>query len=144
MANLVPVAASVRDASPVGMSLKIDLIAGVAITAGQAVYCDTNGKAALALATAAGTAVVLGVALETVSIGQSVPILMDGWVDGLGVGSVAYGTLLKLSDTAGAIDNGAGSPTVLAPVGRVLPATDGALTKLVLLNCSYNLSKLPA
>lgn len=144
MADLVPVAAKVRDASPVGMSRKIDLIAAVDITAGQAVYCDTNGKAALADASAASTAVCLGVALETVSAGQVVPILMDGWVDGMGVGSVNYGVLLKLSDTAGAVDNGAGSPTVSAPVGRVIAATDGALTKLVLLNCSYNLSVLPA
>jgi hypothetical protein len=144
MADLVPVAVSVRDASPVGMSRKIDLIAGVAITAGQAVYCNTSGYAALADASAAGTAVCLGIALETVSIGQSVPILMDGWLDGMAVSGVAYGVLLKLSDTAGAVDNGAGSPTVSAPIGRVLAATDGALTKLVLLNCSYNLSVLPA
>lgn len=143
MADLVPVAASVRDASPVGMSRKIDLIAGVAITAGQAVYCNTSGVAALADASAAGTAVCLGIALETVSVGQSVPILMDGWVDGMGVSGLAYGALVKVSDTAGALDSG-GSPTVSAPVGRVIAATDGALTKLLLLNCSYNLNVVPA
>jgi hypothetical protein len=86
----------------------------------------------------------LGVALNAAAIGQAVEILMDGLCEGLGVGSVAYGTLLKLSDTAGAIDNGAGSPTVSAPIGRVLALSDGALSKVVMLNCSFNLSVLPA
>jgi hypothetical protein len=122
----------------------MNLIAGVAITAGQVVYCNTSGLAALADASAAGTAVALGVALNAAAIGQAVEILMDGLCEGLGVGSVAYGTLLKLSDTAGAIDNGAGSPTVSAPIGRVLALSDGALSKVVMLNCSFNLSVLPA
>jgi hypothetical protein len=143
MADLVPVATSVRDASLVGQSRKMNLIAATAITPGQVVYMTTAGKADLADASAAGTAVALGVALNSAAIGQAVEILMDGLCEGLGVGSVAYGTLLKLSDTAGAIDDGGGG-TVKTPIGRVVALTDGSLTKVVMLNCSYNLSVLPA
>lgn len=144
MADLSFTSAQVRDASPVGMSIKLDLIAAVAISAGQAVYQNSSGKAALADASAAGTAVCLGIALETVSIGQSVPILMFGFVDGFDLSSVAYDTLISVSDTAGDLDNGAGSPTVAAPVGRVVGATDADITKLLLVNCTYNLNVVPA
>lgn len=144
MADLTSTAAQVRDASPVGMALKTQLIAGVAITAGQFVYCDSNGNAALADASAAGTAVAIGVALETVSVGQTVPILVYGFVGGFTLSSVAYNTLILLSDTAGAADNGAGSPTVDAPLGRVWALTDAARTKVLFVNCTYNLNVVPA
>lgn len=143
MADLTPTANKVSDASP-NFSIRIALVAAVAINASQTVYINSDGKAALADASAAGTAVVIGVALESVSAGQSVPILVMGFCEGLGVSSVAYGTLLTLSDTAGAIDNGAGSPTVTAPIGRVIALTDGDLSKVVFVNCLYNLCVVPA
>lgn len=144
MADLTPNTAKVGDASPVGMSIKLDLIAAVAITASQGVYQNSDGKAALADASAAGTALCWGVALETVSIGQSVPILMFGFVDGMGVSAVANDTIISVSNTAGAFDNGAGSPTVARPIGRVISATDSSLKKLVFVNCIDQLLILPA
>lgn len=141
MADLVSTAASVRDASPVGMSLKTQLIAGVAITAGEFVYINSSGNAVLADASAAGTAVAIGVALETVSIGQAVPILVYGFAGGFTL-SQAYNTLIFVSDTAGAAADAAG--TVTAPIGRVWALTDSARTKVLFVNCAYNLNVLPA
>lgn len=143
MADLTVVADKVSVADPEN-AIILNFIAAVAITKGQVVYINSDGKAALADASAAGTAVARGVAISAAGIGQVVEVVALGMVDGLGVGSVAYDTLLSVSDTAGAIDNGAGSPTVAAPIGRVTPATDGSLTKLVHVNCLYNLALLPA
>jgi hypothetical protein len=145
MANEIAVtAAQVRDASPVNMAVKINLIAVEAITAGQVVYMDTAGKAALADASAAGTAVAIGIALEAASIGQPVPILAFGFVTGFTLTSESYGELLKLSNTAGAVDDGGGSPTVSAPIGRVWSVGDSAATKVIFVHCLYNLNVLPA
>ena len=144
MADLSFTSANVRDASPAGMNLKTQLIAAVAISAGQAVYINSSGKAALADASTAGTAVVIGIALESVAAGQVVPIQVYGFVSGFDLSAVAYGALISLSDTAGDLDNGAGSPTVAAPVGRVFALTDSALTKVLFVNCTYNLNVVPA
>ena len=144
MADLSFTSADVRDASPVNMSIKINLIAAVAIVAGQVVYLNSAGKAALADASAAGTATCIGVAIEGAAIGQPVPILVVGFVTGFDLSSVAYDTLLSVSDTAGDIDNGAGSPTVAAPVGRCYSLGDSDATKVIFLNCLYNLNVLPA
>lgn len=143
MADVAVTAAQVRDASRVNMAVKTELIAAVAITAGQAIYLDSNGKAALADASAAGTAVCIGIALEAAAIGQAVPILVDGFVTGFTISGLAYGALVKVSDTAGALDSG-GSPTVSAPVGRVWSLGDSDATKVIWLHCSYNLNVLPA
>jgi hypothetical protein len=143
MADLSPTADKVSVADPHNAIIN-DFIAAVSITAGQAVYINSDGKAALADASAAGTAVCIGIALDAAGAGQVVPVISQGYLDGMGVGSVAYGTLILVSDTAGDLDNGAGSPTVDCPVGRVMPATDGSLTKLLLVNCYYNLNVVPA
>jgi len=145
MANEIALtAANIRDASPVGMAVKVNLIAAVAITAGQVVYMNTSGKAALADASDAGTAVAIGVALEGASIGQPVPILAQGFVAGFTLTSETYGELLFLSNTAGAVDDGGGSPTVAAPIGRVWSIGDSDATKVIFVHCLYNLNVLPA
>lgn len=143
MADLDFTSANVRRADP-RHDVVIDFIAAVAIDAGQALYINSSGKAALADASAAGTAVCVGIALESVQAGQVVPALYQGFVSGFDLSSVAYNTLIKVSDTAGDLDNGAGSPTVSAPVGRVMPGTDGSLTKMLYVDCSTNMTVLPA
>jgi len=120
-----------------------DFIAGEAITAGQALYINSDGKAALASASAAGTSAVIGVALDSAGVNQVVPVLSVGYLEGLDLSGVDYNTLVSLSDTPGALDDGAGSPTTVAPGGRVMPATDGKLTKLLLVNFYYNLTVEP-
>ena len=143
MADLSFTSADVRDATPVNQSFKINLIAAVAITAGQAVYLNSSGKAALADASAAGTATCIGIALETVSIGQPVPILVVGFVTGFSLSGVAYDTLLFVSDTAGDLED-AGAGSVSAPVGRCYSLGDSDATKVIFVNCLYNLNVLPA
>lgn len=143
MADLSPTADKVSVANP-QQAIMTDFIAAVAIDAGEGVYINSDGKAALADASAAGTAACVGVAIESVSAGQVVPVVQVGFIDGMGVSGVAYNTIISVSDTAGAFDNGAGSPTVSCPVGRVMPATDGSLTKLLFVNCLYNMNVVPA
>ena len=143
MADLSFTAANVRDASPVGIGKKVTMIAGVAITAGQAVYINSSGNAVLADASAAGTAVCIGIALQSVSAGQAFPVQIDGYVTGFDLSSLAYNALVTVSDTAGDLDSG-GSPTVTAPVGRVWALTDADRTKVLFINCSYNLNVVPA
>lgn len=142
MADLDFTSANVRNATPEGWGVVIDMIASVAISAGQAVY-NTSGKAALADASAAGTAVCVGIALESVAANQVVPVLALGYVSGFTLTSLSYGALVTVSDTAGDLDSG-GSPTVSAPVGRVWNLTDSSLTKVLFVNCLYNLNVVPA
>jgi hypothetical protein len=141
MADLAYTAAKVRNASPVGQSEVWDIIAGVAIEAGQGVYINSSGLGALADASAAGTAVCIGVALNDAQIGQVVAVLHKGFVEGFTL-SQAYQTLIFVSDTAGDFADAAG--TVTAPVGRVMPASDSAYTKLLYIDCGYNMNVLPA
>lgn len=145
MANeLALTAANIRDASPANIRSVIETkVAGVAITAGQVVYENTSGKWALATAAAAGTAVARGIALKGVAAGEVLDVLAYGYCYGFTLTSESYGELMKLSNTAGAIDDGGGSPTVSAPIGRVT-AMDNAQTKVLFVNCLYNLNVLPA
>lgn len=144
MADLSPTVDKVSVADPENAIIN-NFIAAVAIDKGHAVYINSDGKAALADASAAGTAVAIGIAISKAGANQLIEVCSVGYMDGLGdLSSVAYNTLLTVSDTAGAIDNGAGSPTVTAPIGRVMPATDGSLSKLVYVNCLYNLNVVPA
>ena len=143
MADLSVTANQVGDASP-HFSIRIPYIAAVAIDRGEGVYINSNGKAALADASAAGTAVCRGIALNDAGAGQIVDVLVLGYVSGFDLSSVNHDTIISVSNTAGAFDNGAGSPDVAAPIGRVTPLTDGSVTKVIFVNCLYNLVVLPA
>ncbi len=63
----------------------VSMIAAAAIAAGQALYQDTNGKAGVADANAAGCQQFRGIALETVGAGQPVSVLVRGHVYGFAV-----------------------------------------------------------
>lgn len=145
MADLSKTANQVGNARPQS-SIVVPFIAGEAIDRGEVVYPDNteSGKVKLADASAAGTAIAIGIALNDAGTGQAVDVLVVGMVSGFDLSSVNYGTLCSVSDTAGAIDNGAGSPTVAAPVGRVVGLPDGDSTKVLFVNCLYNLCVLPA
>ncbi len=107
------------------------VIAAASITAGQAVYIDSNGKADLADASAAGTATALGIALETVGAGQEVDVLRRGHVYGFTI-TQAYSATIYLSDTAGALADAAG--TVSKVMGYVEPLSDSDLTKVLFID----------
>ena len=145
MADLTVTGTQVGNARP-QMAVVIPMIASVAIDKGEVVYPNNSasGQAALADASAAGTAIAIGVSLTDAGVGQPIDVLVMGFVSGFDLSSVNYGTLLSLSDTAGAIDNGAGTPTVAAPIGRVVGLSDGDNTKVIFVNCLYNLCVLPA
>lgn len=106
----------------------IPMIAAAAITAGQVVYMDANGKADLADASAAGTAGARGIALRTVAAGEPVTVLSEGEIEGYTI-TQAYDAPIFLSDTAGALADAAG--TVSVAVGNVSATTDKSLAKLL-------------
>lgn len=134
MADITVTAANVGRAYP-DRDEAFDLIAAETITAGQIVYQNSAGKAALADGSATGTAQVRGIALNGGRAGQAIAVLKRGWVEGFAITGLAYDARVYLSDTAGALADAAG--TVAVTVGRVVGATDGALTKLLYVDCNY-------
>ena len=110
-------------------------IAAEPITAGQSVYCNSSGNAALANGGAAGTAQFKGIALTTVGTGSPVSVCRRGHLFGFTVVQ-AHDATLFVSDTAGALGDAAG--TVVAPIGRVEAITTvSALTKVIFIEANY-------
>lgn len=132
MADITVIAAKVSVSNPHHAIIK-NMIAAVAITAGQIVYQDSAGKADLADGSAAGTAQIHGIALRGAGIGQAVPVLEYGMVEGFAITGLAYDARVFVSDTAGSLADAAGTVSVI--VGRVVGLTDGALTKVLEVNC---------
>lgn len=107
----------------------VDMIAAEAITAGLAVYQDTNGKAGIADANASGKQQFRGIALNGAGAGQAVSVLVRGHVAGFTVSGMNGDALAYLSDTAGALGTANGTMTVNC--GRVACLTDSSLTKVL-------------
>ena len=128
MADIVVTAAQVGACFPDKAEIT-DLIAVEAITAGQAVYQDTNGKAGVADANASGKQQFRGIALNAAGAGQAVSVLVRGHVYGFTVSGMNGDALAYLSDTAGALGTTNGTMTVNC--GRVTCLTDGNLTKVL-------------
>lgn len=108
-------------------------IAAAAVTRGQAVYELAAGGVGPADATTAdGKLAFTGIALRTAAIGEAVPVLVRGMVYGFTVGSINCGTVLYLSETAGALADGtpAGTGTAVK-VGRVTSLSDPSMTRVV-------------
>lgn len=133
MADLTSTAAQVRRVAA-DRDEVYDYIAGAAITAGQAIYIDSNGKAQLADASVSGTAGCRGVALKTVAAGQPVPVIKRGLIGGFTI-SQAYDAVIYLSDTTGALADAAG--TVSTTVGRVVPVNSGSVSKMLYIDIKY-------
>jgi hypothetical protein len=107
-------------------------IAAEALTAGDSVYINSNGKVAKSNGGAAGTAKFRGVCLETVGAGQAVGCHIAGEIGGFDVSGLAYDAVVYLSDTAGKFDTAAGTVSVVA--GRVAPMSDKDKTKVLRLD----------
>jgi hypothetical protein len=114
----------------------VDMIAAEAITAGQAVYQNTDGKAGVADANATGKKQFRGIALKTVGAGQAVPVLKRGHVEGFSVSSLDGDAIAYLSNTAGALATTAATLTVQA--GRVTALPDGNLTKVLYIEADWS------
>ena len=113
------------------------LEAAEAITKGQAVYVNSNGKAALADASAAGTLNLVAIALNSVGAGQPVSVLKAGFVAGATLTGLAYGDPVYVSDTAGGLDTAAG--TVSKVIGRVAPVNQaGNIQKALYIQSDWN------
>jgi hypothetical protein len=105
-------------------------IAGVAITAGQAVYIvSTTGKLGLADEDASAEASwVWGISLDAGAVGDAVRVLRRGHCYGFTVAGLAWALPVSLSATAGALlDTGATTNIV----GRIVAMTDPDLTKVI-------------
>lgn len=109
-----------------------DFIAGATITAGQAVYVDSNGDLQLTDAGATGTSQVIGIALNGGGAGQAISVLFHGCIYGFTL-SGAYFSNVYLSETAGALST-SGVLTVTAYVGRVWPLSDNDRTKVLMVD----------
>lgn len=134
MADLTVTAAQVAPVFPDDARIR-SYIAAVAITAGQAVYRTSAGKADLADANGSGTLQFRGIALESVAAGQPVSVIEDGEVYGFTLSGVAYDGKVYVSNTAGALADAAGGSTIVA--GRCNNLTDGSLTKVLYVRAQY-------
>lgn len=112
-----------------------DMIAAEAITAGQPVYQTSAGKAGIADANASGKQQVRGIALYDTGIGKPCAILRRGYIHGYALSGVAYDGVVYLSDTAGSLDDAAG--TLEVRVGRVESLNDPDLTKVLFVDCDH-------
>jgi hypothetical protein len=136
MADLTLTAAQIAPVFPHDAKI-YDIIAGVAVTAGQAVRENTSGKAALCDANAgSGAEKFYGLALKTKGIGQGLSVLKEGHVYGFDLSSLAYGALVYLSDTAGALAD-TPSTTNSVPVGFVAPLSDSDVTKVLYIRAQW-------
>lgn len=104
-------------------------VCSTTITAGQVVYFNSDGKLALSDASAAGTTIAAGVALEGGGAGQGISILKRGIVAGYTVSTLDPHAVLYISDTAGAMADAAGSNS--GTVGKVWPLSDSSFTDVV-------------
>lgn len=138
MADLTVTAAKVGAIYPDKAEI-VDMIAGATLTAGQAVFQDSAGKAQLAAASASSALQFRGIALTAANAGQGVSILKKGHVAGFTV-SQAYDAALYLSINQGAISSGspvAANSGSSCQVGRVVPLPDKSLTKVVYIDADW-------
>jgi hypothetical protein len=122
MANLTVTASAVALARA-SQSQVVQKPAAVAITAGQPVYEDSNGKWALAIGTGAGTARAFGIAINGATVaGQTVSVATTGALMDLGnaLSALAMDAAVYVSDTAGTLADAAGTNSFI--VGRVTSA----------------------
>lgn len=129
MADLTVTASRLRPIE--GIELRaIPMIAAEAITKGQAVYQNSDGQAALADASAAGTVgTLVGVATSDAPAGGGVDVVYHGRIAGFDLSGMDPGAAVFVSDTAGALADAAG--TVSTRIGRVFVMTDPSATKFL-------------
>ena len=133
MADITCTAAQVAAVYPDEAEI-FDFVAGEAITAGSPIYINSSGKAGVADANGSGTDTFRGIALRTVGAGQGVSVLKRGHIYGYTL-SGAYDSLVYVSNTAGSLADAAGSTSLI--VGRVVPLSDGSLTKVLYVQASW-------
>lgn len=140
MADIAVTAARLRIIESIEARL-IPMIAGEAITKGQAVYRATDGTAMLAQGDAVGTAKVVGIATKNAAAGVAFEALYHGRLAGFDLSGVDPGETVFLSAaTAGAVADtaAAGTGNVVAAIGTVHSMTDVAGTKFLFVDVPQN------
>lgn len=110
-------------------------IAAETITAGQAVYRNSSGDAALADANGSGTLQFRGIALCGAGAGYAVDVLEEGECYGFTLAG-AYDALAYVSNTAGGLDTAAGGTSIVA--GRITCLADPDRTKVLYVSAKMN------
>lgn len=128
MSDLTVTAAQVGAVFPQKADIH-DFIAAETITAGQAVFVDSNGKVQLADANASGEQQFRGIALNGGGAGQAISVLKRGHIYGFTITGLGYDAMVYLSNTPGALADAAGGTSVIA--GRVTSLPDNSLTKVL-------------
>jgi len=134
-ADITATAAKVAPVDPMKATIR-SFIAGVTITAGQAVYIASTGKLGLADGNGSGTLQCIGVALNGGGAGQAIDVLMEGEVYGYDLTNVAYGGPVYVSTTAGALYDSSTTGAIL--IGRCMPLSDKDLTKVLYVHAAWN------
>ncbi|MCX2728547.1 DUF2190 family protein (plasmid) [Thermomicrobium sp. 4228-Ro] len=112
-------AITVSEIRPVELIEQFTGIAGEALTKGQPVRFDTNGRLVRAAADTATNANVVGIALRDAAAGTAATCVRYGVLDlGNALNALAYGAAVYLGNTAGTLDTAAG--TVSVTVGQVI------------------------
>lgn len=137
MADLVVTAARVAVCFPNHASTQIvNGVAGVALTAGQAVaIVPATGRFILADADVVAAAQIRGLALMSAGVGGAVSILKQGMVYGFTLTALNYDVQVFLSATAGALADTAATNNIKA--GRVVPLTDSDATKVLYIETDW-------
>jgi hypothetical protein len=117
MADITRTAA---DARPTNDILTLEVTMDVAVEAGQGVYIKSNGKGALADASAAGTMKCRGIATMSCPAGRAVALTTYGKIGGYS--GMTPGADVFVSDTVGELSDTAG--TVSQIIGFAVSTTD--------------------
>lgn len=125
MGDVAVTSKSVAVVNPLCAKIK-PYLAGVALTAGQAVSLQANGTVGLCDANVSGAEQFRGIALETVGAGQVVDVLEEGEVEGFGLAAYNPDVLLYASNTAGALADAGGTKVVQVGRVTVLPSRDSS------------------
>lgn len=132
MADIALTAAKIAVCHPEKADIE-SRIAAETITKGQAVYQLAAGTVGVADATTADAKFQFyGIALNGAGAGQAVDVLCEGDVEGFTVSAKDVGTVLHLSETAGALADAAPAGTGTAcHCGLVTALSDADKTRVV-------------
>jgi hypothetical protein len=122
MADIVVTAAQVEAIDPLQAEI-YNFVAASTVTQGQVVYMTTSGTVAPADANGAGLQQARGVALNGGGAGQAISVLKRGRCAGFTLTQDAS-VPLYLSDTVGALNDAAGTMTVVCGIVITMPDKD--------------------
>lgn len=100
------------------------------LSAGNLLYVDASGKVGKADGNGPSPKNRFrGIALQSAKAGQTLDVLVAGYIQGYDVSGLAYDTAVYVSDSAGALADTAGTTSLL--VGRVVPMNDPGKSKIL-------------